>query len=220
MQDKLQPMNEKEQKIFLFSKTSYPGVNHIPILQIDYLQPSIEFSSYDYIIATSKEVFTALDKIGDWKNIPVLAISPSTATFAQEVGAKIMDTSDGYGANVVDLIKEKYIGLKPLYPHAKMVAFDIESNLKRYGVEAGSFIVYKTSCSNTEKVELPADAICIFTSPSSIKCFERSYEFLPSYKVVCIGETTRSALPKEVDAIVSETTSIQSTIESAKKLIQ
>lgn len=220
MKAKLQTMNEKEQKIFLFSKTSYPGVNHIPILQIDYLQPFIDFSSYDYIIATSKEVFTALDKIGDWKNIPVLAISPSTAKFAQEMGAKIMDISDGYGANMVELIKEKYIGLKPLYPHPNVVAFDIDSSLKKHGVQAGSFIVYKTSCSDAAIVELPTDAICIFTSPSSVKCFEKSYEFLPSYRVVCIGETTRSALPEDVDAIVSATTSVQSTIESAKKLIQ
>lgn len=220
MKAKLQTMNKKEQRIFLFSKTSYPGVNHIPILQIDYFQPSIHFSSYDYIIATSKEVFTALDKIGDWKSIPVLAISPSTAKFAQEMGANIMDISNGYGENIVELIKEKYIGLKPLYPHTKIVAFDIESSLKKHGVEVGSFIVYKTSCSDAAVVELPADAICIFTSPSAIKCFEKSYEFLPSYKVVCIGETTRSALPDDVDAIVSETTSVHSTIESAKKLIQ
>lgn len=220
MKAKLQTMHEKEQKIFLFSKTSHPGVDHIPILQIDYLQPCIDFSSYDYIIATSKEVFTALDKIGDWKTIPVLAISPSTAKFAQEMGANIMDISDGYGEDIVELIKEKYIGLKPLYPHAKTVAFDIERSLKKNGVEVGSFTVYKTSCSNIDKVELPADAICIFTSPSAIRCFEQLYGFLPSYKIVCIGETTRSALPKDVEAIVSETTSIQSTIESAKKLIQ
>ena len=213
-------MNEKEQRIFLFSKTSHPGVNHIPILQIDYFQPSIDFSSYDYIIATSKEIFTALDKIGDWKNIPVLAISQSTASFAQDIGANILDISDGYGENIVELIKEKYVELKPLYPHAKIVAFDIESSLKKIDVEVDSFIVYETSCSDTDIVELPANAICIFTSPSSVKCFEKSYEFLPTYKVVCIGETTRSALPKDVDSIVSESTSVQSTIESAKKLIQ
>ncbi len=213
-------MNEKEQRIFLFSKTSYPGVYHIPILQIDYLQPSIDFSSYDYIIATSKEVFTALDKIGNWKNIPVLAISQSTARFAQEIGAKVIDISEGYGENIVKLIKEKYIGHKLLYPHAKTVAFDIENSLKNIDVEVDSFILYETSCSDTDIVELPIDAICIFTSPSSVKCFEKTYGFLPSYKVVCIGETTRAALPKGVDAIISQSTSVQSTIESAKKLLQ
>ena len=213
-------MNETQQKVYLFSKTSFPNVNHVPILQIDYLKPSIEFSSYDYIIATSKEIFTALDKIGDWKNIPVLAISQSTAKFAQDIGANILDISEGYGESIIKLIKEKYLGLKPLYPHAKIVAYDIENSLKKLGVDVDSYIIYETSCSDADIVELPADAICIFTSPSSIKCFEKSYEFLPSYRVICIGETTRSALPEGVDSIVSETTSVQSTIESAKKLIQ
>ncbi len=216
---KRQLMNEKEQRIFLFSKTPYPGVNHIPILQIDYLQPSIDFSSYDYIIATSKESLTALDKIGDWKSIPILAISQSTAKYAQEAGAKLMATAEGYGEDIVTLIKKKYGGLKALYPHAKVVAFDIEEGLKAFDIEVDSFIVYQTSCSDTPIVALPADAVCIFTSPSAVKCFEKSYVFLPSYKVVCIGETTRSALPQGVHAIISENTSVQSTIESAKKLL-
>ncbi len=213
-------MNEKERRIFLFSKTSYPGVNHIPILQIDYLQPSIDFSSYDYIIATSKEVLTALDKIGDWKTLPVLAISQSTAKFAQEMGAKLLDISEGYGEGVASLIKEKYNELKALYPHAKTIAYDIEGSVRKSGIDIDSFVVYETSCAKRMNLTLPSNAICIFTSPSSVKCFEKSYAFLPSYKIVCIGETTRSALPKGVEAVISQNTSVQSAVASARKLLQ
>ena len=207
-------------RIFLFSKTSYPDVNHIPILHIDYFQPLIDFSTYDYIIATSKEVFAALDKIGVWKDIPILAISKPTEEFAKKIGAKILDVSDGYGKSVVELIKDKFMHLNALYPHAEVVAFDIEDSLNELGVKVDSFSVYKTSCSKAERIDLPSDAICIFTSPSAVKCFEALYEFRPSYKIVCIGDTTRSALPKGVESLTSENTSVQSTIECAKKLIQ
>ena len=207
-------------RIFLFSKTPYPGVNHVSILKTEYYQPFIDFSSYDYIIVTSKEVFTALDKIGNWKALPVLAISESTAQYAKEIGARVLDVSEGYGKSVVELIKRKYRGLKPLYPHAKTVAFDIEKSLKALGEEANSIVVYETLCSHSDPVELPQDAICVFTSPSTVKCFMQNYVFLPTYQVVCIGETTRSALPEGVMAVVSESTSLQSTIVWAKKLIQ
>ena len=204
--------------IFLFSKTPFWGVNHIPILKVTYLQPSIDFSAYDYIIATSKEVFAALNKIGSWKHLPVLAISDSTAQAAKEEGAKVLDIAQGYGGDIVRLVREKYADLKALYPHAKILAYDIETALSQSGVSVDSFVVYETSCMHSIAIELPEDAVCIFTSPSSIKCFEKLYGFLPDYKIVCIGETTRSALPEGVDAIVSEKTSVASCVQRAESL--
>ncbi len=194
-------------------------MNHIPILQVTYLQPSINLFAYDYIIVTSKEVFAALDKIGEWRHLPVLAISDSTAAAANEHGAKLLDIAEGYGSSIISLVKEKYSKLKALHPHAKVLAFDIESALKALDIGVDSFVVYTTSCLEHKTVELPSDAICIFTSPSSVKCFENLYTFLPTYKIVCIGETTRAALPKGVESIISEKTSVQSTIERAKSLL-
>ena len=210
----------KFNKIFLFSKTSYPGVNHIPILQVNYLQPSIDFSSYDYIIVTSKEVFTALDQIGSWKDLPILVISDSTAQVALQKGAKILDVAGGYGKDIVALIKTKYSGLKALHPHAKVVAYDIEKVLKENDISIKTFTVYETSCSQAKFPELPLDAICIFTSPSSVRCFQKSYQFLPTYQVICIGETTASQLPAGINFILSEATSVPSTIERAKSFVK
>jgi len=208
----------KHSSIYLFSKTSYPDVNHIPILVPTYLQPSIDFSSYDYIIATSKETLTALDKIGNWKDLPVLAISEATADFVRQEGGTLLDIAQGYGKSIVSLVCEKYTKLKALHPHAKVIAYDIEGELHKSGAQIDSFIVYETSCSKEEKIELPSDAICIFTSPSSVKCFENKYTFLQSFQIVCIGETTASALPSYLPYVLSEITSVQSTIEMAKSL--
>ena len=190
----------KHSPIYLFSKTSYPNVNHIPILVPTYLQPIIDFSSYNYIIATSKEVFTALDKIGNWKDLPVLCISDTTAEFCREKGGKILDIADGYGKSIASLIEKKYLNKKALHPHAKVIAFDIEAKITDNNID--SFIVYETSCTKEKKVTLPEDAICIFSSPSSIKCFLKQYEFLESFRIICIGETTASSLPKGIKCVV------------------
>lgn len=208
----------KHSSIYLFSKTSYPDVNHVPILIPAYLQPLIDFSSYDYIIATSKETITALNKIGDWKDLPVLAISESTADYVKSQGGKVLDIAQGYGKSIAILVENNYANLKALHPHAKVIAFDIEGVLRKKGIEIDSFVVYETSCSKEEKVELPSDAICIFTSPSSVKCFMQKYIFLPTYKIVCIGETTASELPKDLTYVLSEKTSVESTILKAKSL--
>jgi len=208
----------KHSSIYLFSKTSYPDVNHVPILTPTYLQPTINFLSYDYIIATSKETITALNKIGNWKDLPVLAISESTADYVKSQGGKVLDIADGYGKSIVALVEKKYSNLKVLHPHAKVIAFDIEGVLRKKNIKIDSFVVYKTSCSKEEKVELPSDAICIFTSPSSVNCFLQKYTFLPTYKIVCIGETTASELPKDLVYVLSEKTSVESTILKANSL--
>lgn len=205
--------------IFLFSKTPSSDVNHVPILNVTYFVASVRFPSYDYIIVTSKETIIALERIGAWKILPVLAISQATADFAKSRGAEVLDIADGYGKGIVDLVKEKYSGLKALYPHAKLVAYDIEAELKKLDVQLAAFVIYESSCSNAKKVELPNDAICIFTSPSSINCFLEKYEFLQNYKIVCIGETTASALPKHLSYVLSEKTSVESTIIKAKSLL-
>ncbi len=209
----------KSDKIFLFSKTSYPNVRHIPILVPTYLQPTIDFTDYDYIIATSKEVLTALDKIGEWRHLPVLSISDSTAEYVKKQGGKILDIAGGYGKSIVAIVEKKYAHLRALHPHAKTIAFDLHSALKALNISIDSFIVYETSCSQAPKIDLPLDAICIFTSPSSVKCFEEQYRFMPDFKIVCIGETTASALPKDLNYVISEKTSVLSTIERAISLL-
>ena len=188
-------------------------------MDVTYFNASVHFPSYDYIIVTSKETVLALEKIGAWKILPVLAISEATAEFAKSRGAEVLDIAEGYGKSIVELVKNKYSDLKALYPHAKVIAFDIEGELKKLSVELDAFVIYATSCAKAKKVELPSDAICIFTSPSSVNCFLQQYIFLPTYKIVCIGETTASALPNDLTYVLSEKTSVESTVLKAKSLL-
>jgi len=209
----------KHSSIFLFSKTSHPDVNHVPILETTYFKTLPSLLNYDYIIATSKETLHALDKITKWQKLPVLAISQTTADYVQQLGGSLLDVGDGYAKTLVELIKDKYKNKEALYVHAQKTAYNIKEALMDENIFLESWVIYKTQCSRHKKVVLPDDAICIFTSPSSVKCFEKKYTFLPNYKIVCIGETTASALPKHLSYVLSEKTSIESTIIKASSLL-
>lgn len=205
--------------IYLFSKTPYEGVEHIPILAVHYLPASIHFPSFDCILLSSKESVNALDKIGAWKIVPVIAISEATAAYAQSKGASILDVANGYGEGLAELFKTKYADLKALYPHAKEPAFDIKAYLAEEGIEIDALALYETCCNENINFDLAAEAVLIFSSPSAVKCFMKNYKFLPAHQIVCIGKTTAAALPEGLAFELSHETSIQSTIVKAKSLL-
>lgn len=216
----METLSKINQRIFLFSKTSFPSIQHVPLLDTNYFDITIDFSAYDYIIVTSKEVLRALDRIGEWKQLPIIAISQATAQYARTKGARVLDVAEGYGENLTALIASRYANLKALHPHAKIVAYDINAQLQKYKICVDSFIVYETYCAHSLTFILPDDAICIFTSPSSVNCFLKKHTFLATHKIVCIGKTTAKALPENQDFYLAKTTSVESAVQMAKTLLQ
>lgn len=207
-------------KIFLFSKTPHHDVQHIPIIKTTYTSSLPDLTIYEYLLVTSKEAINAFHGTVEWKEVPIIAISKVTADYAIEKGGKVTEVGDGYAENLVDVIAGTYPSKKILYIHAEKTAYDLEGALSVRGLNLDSWVAYKTQCNDAVDVDLPPDAICIFTSPSTIDCFMKKYAFLPSYQVVCIGETTAKALPKGIDYLLSSEQSITSTIERAKTLLK
>ena len=153
--------------IYLFSKTSHPDVNYIPILSTEFFQPDIDFSNYDAIVLTSKQAVTALEKISkQWTDIPVLTIADLTAAMAEKAGASVMSKGNGYGDSLADIIINGYAQKRWLYPRPEVVASDFSQKVRNAGVNLEDAIVYKTSC-NAEagRENIEDDAILIFTSP-------------------------------------------------------
>ncbi|MEA3373632.1 MAG: uroporphyrinogen-III synthase [Campylobacterota bacterium] len=206
--------------IYLFSKTSHPDVNFIPVLATEFFQPDVDFSRYDAIVLTSKQAVTALDKIsGAWTHIPALTIADLTAAMARKSGATVMEKGDGYGDSLAEIIINGYPDKRWLYPRPEVVASDFGDKVRHAGVDLDDVVVYKTSC-NAEagEIELEDNAVLIFTSPFTIDCFLHFYEFKPGHKVVAIGKTTNGALPKSVKAVMPETPSVENCVSLAKQL--
>ncbi len=211
-------MSQKD--IYLLSNTKQENINNLPIIDIKYLDFNIELSAYDFLLFTSKNSVTAIDKKHkEWKNIPSYAISEPTAKKVKDLGGNLTYTGETKsGDSFAKEISEQLKGKKVLYLRAKKVVSKLRDILKNSGVELDEIIAYETICKEYKDKNFNNNSIFIFTSPSTIECFFRSFKWDSSFKAVVIGETTANALPKDVEFYIAKDTSIQSCIDTANSL--
>ncbi len=209
-----------KKSIYLISKTPFEGVEHIPIIAIEFLHVKLDLSQYDALVITSKQALEALEKYNPtWKNIPIIAISKPTADKAQSMGAKLLHIGEGYGKDLYKIIQSDYSDLKLCYARAEIIVTDFASTLRDEGVSIDDPIVYKTTCNdNLGSLDLEKNAILVFTSPSSIICFLKNNEFCEDQKIVVIGTTTQKALPLHVKSYLSQKPTVHACIKLAKSL--
>jgi len=208
-------------QIYLFSISTHPDAKSINSLAIKLLKPQIDFSQYDYLIITSKQVSKALDqyKKNSFITKQALCISTQSAISYEKLGGKVLDIGGGYGDNLVDKIKQFPKDTKWLYLRAKVVASDFVDICKSDGYNIDEMIVYESGCSqNILDVKVEEDSVLIFTSPSSLNCFLTKHTLSNKNKIVVIGKTTAKALPKNLEYFISEKTTIDSCMKIALKL--
>jgi uroporphyrinogen-III synthase len=205
--------------IYLLSNSSHEGVKSLPMIDIKYLDFILDLSKYDALIFTSKNSVISLDKKHLWQNIPSYAISDQTANLIKQKAGNLTYTGtsrDGneFAKEILPLLKDKKI----LYLRAKEVVSNLSDILKAGKIDLDEQIVYETLCKKYEKKRFKKNSIFIFTSPSTVECFFKSFNWNKSFKAVTIGETTAKALPKEANYFISKEKSIKSCIQLAKKL--
>lgn len=206
--------------IYLFSISAHPHAINVNSLDVTLLKPEIDFAKYDYLIITSKQTSEALSQYEKEKYIhmPALCVSLQSALSYENLGGKVLACGNGYGDNLANTIKEFPHVTRWLYLRAKVIASDFVSTCQDEGYNIDEAIVYESECSEELRhVEVQEDAVLIFTSPSSVECFLKNHLISPVAKVIVIGKTTALALPKEVNYILSEDTTIQSCIDIALK---
>ncbi len=210
----------KNPPIYLFSISSHPDAISVNSLDITFFKPEIDFSQYDYLIITSKQVSQALQQYEreEFIDLPALCVSVQSAKSYEDLGGKILDIGGGYGDNLVDKIRSYSKEKRWLYLRAKVVASDFVDICKKDGYFIDEVILYESACSKAiEEVEVKNEAILIFTSPSSVKCYLQKHRFLQNQDIIVIGKTTAKALPEGVKYILSDKTSIESCIAIAKE---
>lgn len=206
--------------IYLISKTPHPGVTHIPILKTRFFAPDIDFSQYDGLIVTSKQILKALEGYSDqWRTLPIIAVSESTAEVFQKEGCAIAAVADGYGEGVGLIVEKQFSQMRWLYLRPERVASLWAQAARDKGVKIDEAVMYKTEC-NDEALgcEIAENGILIFTSPSSIRCFCEKRAILPTHTVVAIGKTTKNALPDGVDATLSPSVSVASAVDLGRQI--
>lgn len=205
-------------KIYLFATSKSEHAINVKSLDVRFLKPDIDFSKYDYLIITSKQTVKALEQYDkkDFIDTPALCVSVKTANLYSEFGGKILAIGDGYGDNLIKNIKEFSKETKWLYLRAELIASDFVQKSRDDGYQIDEKILYVSECSKEIlDIRVTDDSTLIFTSPSSIECFLKNNTINPKAKVVVIGKTTANYLPRGIECIISQNTSIESCVELA-----
>lgn len=193
-------------------------VVHVPILSIHFLTPEIDFDLYTGIIVTSKQAAQALKHYSpDWDRLQVICVGEATAATVKALGACHIKIADGYGMSILDALsldEGKWLYLRP-----KMIASSWPVHAREAGIVVDEIIIYETTCNeNMQEIEIAKNGVLIFTSPSSIECFCKRENILPTHDVIVIGRTTQKALPLEIKSTLSQETSVISCIEKARAI--
>ncbi|WP_108060530.1 uroporphyrinogen-III synthase [Poseidonibacter lekithochrous] len=206
-------------KIYLLNNLEYDGVENLEVFGIEYLPSKININKYDALIFTSKNAIYSIDSFNkDWRDIDSYAIAPKTANVIEKHDGKLVFTGvsshgDNFAQELIPLLKDK----KVLYIRASKTVSDLTEILKNNNVDIEELIAYKTSCKKVDK-KLEDNSIFVFTSPSSVQCFFKNYDWNESYYAVCIGNTTAKYLPSEIKYKISSKTSIEECIKVAQEL--
>ena len=207
-------------KIYLLNNLKYEGIENLQVFGIEYIPSDIDLSKYDALVFTSKNAIYSIDSFNeDWKKIPSYAIAPQTANIINEYNGKLAFTGisahgNEFATELIPELKNK----KVLYIRALKTVSNIVGILKENNIDIDILIAYKTSCLKSTKV-LENNSIFVFTAPSCVECFFNNYKWHDSYKAITIGKTTADYLPKNIEYIVSEKTSIDECIKLAKQLL-
>ncbi len=208
--------------IYLLSPTPKEDTIALPMIDFATTATQIDFSQSDTLIFTSKQAVVTADKIDKrWKDYPSIAIGSATKKQIEDLGGEVIyHPKSFYGEALSTDIATFFRDKKLLYLRPKEVSFDSKAFLEKEGIILQEQIIYETSCINyTLDEQPPKNAIIIFTSPSTIFCFLKNFEWDESYTAVVIGKATKVHLPANADYVVADTPLIASCIEKAEDLV-
>ena len=173
------------------------------------------------MIFTSKNGVNSFSKSKlHWQDIDSFAISKVTANSLVKSNSKLVYTGiSGHGDDFARELIRYLKGKKPLYIRSKKVVSNIVDILNENDIFCDEIITYETLCTETLDIKkLEKNSIIIFSSPSTIDCFFKNYNWDDSYTAIAIGDTTASYFPKDLNIVVSKLQTIESCVQKAKTL--
>jgi len=208
--------------IYLLSPAKREGVFNLPMIEFKRVANSIDFNGIDTLMFTSKQAVVTANSIDKhWRDFKSIAIGDATRAKIEELGGRVIfSPKNFYGETLARDILEKFRDRRVLYLRPKVISFNSKSFLEKNGVSIKEQIIYETTCKSYSKESQPQKgATIIFTSPSTIRCFFKNFEWDSSYSAVIIGKATQKELPKIVKRVyISKKPLIDFCIERAKEI--
>ncbi|HHD77849.1 MAG TPA: uroporphyrinogen-III synthase [Campylobacteraceae bacterium] len=207
--------------IFVLSQKRFEGAKNLPVILFDYYDKEVDIFPYEALIFTSKNGVYALDQVNAcWKSREIYSIGSGTSEAIRKLGGKIAyEAKSSYGDVFADEIKTHLQGLKTLFIRPKVVTSHLAEILRDAGVDLEEEILYETKCNDcTQLQKPPAGSYIIFSSPSTIDCFLRCFDWDASYTAIVIGEKTASFMPEDISYEMSPKQTIPACIALAQKM--
>lgn len=214
-------MKIKSMNIYTLGDKKVQNAKSLPVYKINYLESAIDFTQYDAIVFTSKNSVMAVDSFNkNWKNLPAYTIASETAKTVKRLGGKLKFVGiTKHGNEFAHELLNELDGKKVLYLRGKKVVSSLIEIFEEAQIVCDNVIVYENVCSDDLKIkELPDNSYIIFSSPSTIDCFLKHFEWKQSYKAISIGHTTAKYFPEHINPIIAYTTSIDSCVNKAIEL--
>lgn len=210
-----------EPKIYLLSPTPKEGTITLPMIQFQQSAETIAYQERDTLLFTSKQAVIEAEKIDPkWKKLPCIAVGSATKKQIETLGGEVIYCPDSYyGKQLAQDIVLNFRDKKILYLRPKEVSTDIKAYLLKEGIDINEQIIYETSCIVYDKLQAPLkNSVIIFTSPSTVHCFLKNFDWDESYQAVVIGESTKSHLLPNMKYTVADKPLIDACIQKAKSL--
>jgi uroporphyrinogen-III synthase len=204
--------------IYLLSPLKKEGTLSLPMIEFSLVADKIDFSSCDTLMFTSKQAVVSANTIDKrWKEYPSVSIGGATKSKIEELGGRVIYyPKEFYGESLAKDIESFFSDKKILYLRPKVVSFDSKAYLEKNKIALEEQVIYETSCVEYSKNDKPKEnAIIIFTSPSTIKCFFENFEWDSSYVAILIGNATKEHLPSYCEFVVADEPLIDSCIRKA-----
>lgn len=208
--------------IYLLSPHAKEGSVHLPMISFSIVEQTLTFDGYDMLMFTSKQAVVSAEKLNpNWKKIPCLAIGTATTKQIEALGGTVhYQPKSFYGKTLSQDIVTKYKEKKILYLRPKEVSFDSKAFLRKEGIFLDEKVIYETNCVEYIEDDKPEkNAVIIFTSPSTIRCFLKNFEWDTSYTAVLIGQSTKEHLPQNVRYEIADEPLIASCLVKAKEIL-
>jgi len=211
----------QKSNIYLLSPTPKEGTISLPMIEFETTALSLQLDGIDTLMFTSKEAVKRADSIDKkWKELDTIAIGGATKKQIEELGGRVVyHPSEFYGEVLAKDIVKFFANRHILYLRPKKISFDSKGYLAKHHIELKEQIIYETKCKEYDSsAKPPKNSIIIFTSPSTIECFLKNFEWDDSYKAVVIGHSTKVHLPQNATYFVANEALISSCIEKAKQI--
>lgn len=217
----LEKIRNQNKHIFLLNNTKIEFAQNIPLFQIEFIKKDVDLSKYDALIFTSKNAVLSIDSMNkQWKEIPSYSISEQTAKLIKDLkGNLTFSGKEKHGDEFAYELIKKLKGKKVLYLRGEDIVSNLINILNKNNVKCKDNIIYKNKYIEVKnKKKLPKNSKIIFSSPSTIRYFFKSFQWHDSYKAIAIGKTTARYFPKNIKPFIAKNTSLKACVEKALEI--